>query len=114
MIEVARERLIALSRAGEHLPMRSTGRPVHVTTIYRWCTAGVRGVTLDSVAIGGCTYTSVEAIQRFAERLSERPLAHSAPTRQHTLQAERAARLVEHRLRLGTRARSTSITPPGP
>jgi hypothetical protein len=36
---------------------------------------GVRGVRLEGVKVGGTTYTSVEALQRFAERLSAHPLA---------------------------------------
>jgi hypothetical protein len=114
MIEVATERLVALSKVGYHLPSRSTGQPVHVSTVYRWCTAGVRGVRLERVTIGGSTYTSVEAIQRFAERLTAGGAPQLHPAHMHSAHAERVARLVEHRLRLGCRARRTPITRPGP
>lgn len=40
------------------------------------CGGGVRGVRLEAVTIGGTTYTSREAIQRFSERLSG---ANAAP-----------------------------------
>jgi len=42
-----------------------------MSAVYRWITRGVRGVSLDSIKIGGTTYTNLEALQRFADELSE-------------------------------------------
>ncbi|MEQ8763208.1 MAG: DUF1580 domain-containing protein [Planctomycetota bacterium] len=42
----------------------------HLATVYRWTTRGLQGIVLESVQIGGKRYTSLEAIQRFIERLS--------------------------------------------
>jgi len=41
-----------------------------VSTIYRWAQRGIRGVKLETLRLGGGLVTSVEALQRFAERLS--------------------------------------------
>jgi hypothetical protein len=38
---------------------------VDVCTTWRWSTRGVRGVRLDSYAIGGKRYTTREALERF-------------------------------------------------
>lgn len=38
---------------------------VNVATVWRWTTAGARGVVLESVAIGGKRFTSVEAFTRW-------------------------------------------------
>src|SRR5688572_19826654 len=66
MIDVSSESLVILTKAPEHIP----GRP-HLATIYRWWQKGVRGgVKLETVLCGGRRFTSIEAIQRFVERLS--------------------------------------------
>ena len=70
MIEIAKENLIPLSQAPRHLPPRPSGKRLHISAIYRWIGKGVGGVRLESIRLGGTTYTSLEAIQRFAERLS--------------------------------------------
>lgn len=117
MIDIAAEHLVSIARASAHLPPRSTGRAVHATTVYRWCTRGVGGVILESIAIGGCTYTSREAIQRFAERLTSRRRHRPAADPPGPGRGERAARLVEHRLRLHAPPRAprrARATPPAP
>ena len=66
MIDVASEQLVILTKAPSHIP----GRP-HLATVYRWFQKGVRGgVKLETALVGGRRFTSVEAIQRFVERLS--------------------------------------------
>ena len=71
MIDVAVEQLVHVRMVPRLLPPRPNGRRVHISAVYRWMSRGVRGVRLESVKVGGSTYTSVEALQRFADRLSE-------------------------------------------
>lgn len=71
MIELRTETLIALRDAPKHLPARPGGKRLHISAIYRWITKGVAGIVLEAVRVGGTTYTSLEALQRFAERLSQ-------------------------------------------
>jgi len=70
MIEISREHLIALREVPRRIPPRCSGRRVHISAVYRWVSRGVQGVVLDAVKIGGSTFTSEEALQRFAQALT--------------------------------------------
>lgn len=69
-INVESESLLSFSELAKSLPTRRAGRPVHVSTIHRWRSGGVRGVKLESVRIGGAWCTSWEAFSRFCEKLT--------------------------------------------
>ena len=69
-INLDRERLITLREAVRRLPSGTGDRRLHISTIYRWTARGVGGVRLETLRVGGRLVTSVEAIQRFAERCS--------------------------------------------
>lgn len=70
MIEIGHETLIPIREVPRRLPPRPNGKRVHVSACYRWIQRGVRGVRLEAVRIGGSTYTSIEALQRFADQLT--------------------------------------------
>ena len=70
MIDIGEETLIPLREAPKHLPSRPNGKRIHISACYRWIGRGVRGVRLESIKIGGTTYTSKEALQRFADQSS--------------------------------------------
>jgi hypothetical protein len=61
-IEIRFEKLIPISEIPSHAP----GRP-HLATCWRWTNRGCRGVKLETLLIGGKRFTSLEALQRFAE-----------------------------------------------
>ena len=63
-IDLANERMVAVTEVPEHLPRRR-GKKVHISTIYRWIQRGARGKVLESALLGGIRYTSLEALQRF-------------------------------------------------
>ena len=65
MIDIEKERLKLMTEAAKSLP----GRP-HVSTLWRWFRRGIKGVKLETTVLGGRRYTSVEALQRFADRLT--------------------------------------------
>jgi hypothetical protein len=67
-IIVAEETVIPLADVPNHVPPRR-GKKLHVATVFRW-KDGLRGVRLETIRIGGCLHTSVEALQRFFENLS--------------------------------------------
>lgn len=73
MIDVRTEKLVPLSDvpALPCVPTSKGGKPVAVNTIYNWYRRGCRGVRLEVVPRGHTLFTSVEAIQRFYERLAE-------------------------------------------
>lgn len=70
MIDTAMENLVPLRDVPRCLPPRPSGKRLHISAVYRWTLRGVKGIRLETVKIGGTTYTSREAIQRFSERLS--------------------------------------------
>lgn len=81
-IDQASEKLLSLSDAVMAVPSIDGRRP-HVSTLWRWCRKGVRGVQLDYVRLGHRVCTSAEALARFAQRLAEAdsvPTTHEPPT----------------------------------
>ena len=62
-IDVNTEPLLSFAEAATRL---STGRRrLHVATIHRWATRGVRGVRLEYVKVGRSCVTTADAIARF-------------------------------------------------
>jgi len=99
MIDLTQETLISLRDVPKRLPPRSNGKRLHISAVYRWLLRGVRGHRLESIRIGGTTYTSEEALQRFADRLSQPRTSPSSNIAVSTLsrqrEIDRAAREVE-------------------
>jgi hypothetical protein len=74
------ERLVRFSDVPrlKWLPKRHGGRPIHISTVYRWEQRGLRGVRLESMQLGGTRCTSEEALIRFFARISGR--SHPQPS----------------------------------
>jgi len=90
MIDILKESLVEMRHAPREIE-KFLGRRLHLGTIYRWCTTGVRGVRLESIVMGGGRYTSLEAMARFAEELTRtRSEQHDAPSQRKTSRADRA------------------------
>lgn len=75
MIDISTEKLVSFTQATKTLPQRRGGKRPHVATLYRWAQRGHKGIRLESLQIGGCKCTSMEALQRFFDRLSGAPQA---------------------------------------
>ena len=71
MISIQHEQLVTLTEAARRLPGRST-RP-SVSTIFRWVSPGLRGIQFETVKVGGRRCTSIEALERFFQRLTDLP-----------------------------------------
>jgi hypothetical protein len=73
MIDLRTEELIPLAELPQHWPLLPGGRRLHRSVGYRYAKVGVGPgrVKLETVVVGSVRYTSLEAIQRFAERLTE-------------------------------------------
>jgi hypothetical protein len=100
VLELETEHLLRLADAGQHLPPRRGGRRPHPATFYRWAKAGLRGVRLETIRVGGSLCTSREALHRFCERLTEAegpspqaPVPASPASRRRA--AERAGRFLD-------------------
>jgi hypothetical protein len=107
MIDITRETLLTLAQAADELPRRRRGKKTHLSTLYRWATAGCRGVRLETLQIGATRCTSREALQRFFEALTApaqaradgphcitAPPVYRSPARR-LRDSERAAKLLE-------------------
>jgi len=70
MIDTHVENLIPLSEARDHVPPRR-GHKVHRATLFRWAQRGLRGIKLETVKIGGARFTSLEALERFYDCLTQ-------------------------------------------
>jgi hypothetical protein len=71
-IDISTEHPLPFTQAAAHLPRRRRGRKAAVSTLYRWASAGVRGIRLETLQVGGTLCTSVQALQRFFDRLTAR------------------------------------------
>ena len=84
------EPLLTLTQAANRLP----GKP-HVSSLWRWCKRGVRGVRLETLVLAGRRYTSFRALEEFAAATTAIADGKSIPTRtprQRQLAIERAER----------------------
>ncbi len=77
-IDISKERLIALCKVPAHV-QESTGRRLNIATLYRWRNQGLHGVKLEVCYVLGRPHTSVQALQRFDERVTAAKLAPSVP-----------------------------------
>jgi hypothetical protein len=93
MIDLTNEQLVPIRQVPARLPLRPNGKKLHISAVYRWINGGLKGVRLETTKVGGTTYTSLEALHRFADRLDGTlPLAHRSISRQR--QVNQAARRV--------------------
>lgn len=73
MIDIMKEDLIPLRDVTKLLPPTRRGRRIHVSCVYRWIGRGLKGHRLEFIQVGGSTYTSREALQRWTEKLTSPP-----------------------------------------
>lgn len=117
MIDVANEKLIPVREVPKYLPRRPNKKTIHISAIYRWAHKGLQGHKLEIIRIGGTSYTSREAIQRFADALSgchqHQNDSISPLTKSRQSQALRAEQLVYQELgiRPSDANQSISFTP---
>jgi hypothetical protein len=70
-IRLGEEELLSLAAAARRLPKKNSGKAVHVAALYRWAATGYRGIVLETLQVGGQRFTSMGALQRFAEALTD-------------------------------------------
>ena len=85
MIDLRTEDAITLTAAARHRLISPDGRPRHIARMYDYILHGLLGlsgerVRLEFVKIGGKRYTTVQAMERFTERLNMADSAKSIPT----------------------------------
>jgi hypothetical protein len=98
MIDLANETLLNLPDAARRIPPSRAGRPTHPATIFRL----IQSRKLEGIRLGGRWVTSIEALQRYAERETLAALGEPVPPvpvqskarRQAIERAEREAELM--------------------
>jgi hypothetical protein len=75
LIDISAEHLLSLADAAKRLPGGRTGKQRHVSWFIR------NRDEIELIRIGGFWYTSVEALQRYADCRCNRVTASSAPLR---------------------------------
>jgi hypothetical protein len=104
MIDATRETVFPFAEAARRLPSLRDGRPVNISTLWRWSTKGLRApdgaiVKLEIIRLGGRVCTSEEALARFFARLTPQQ-DHTPPQAPRTAgqrrrSSERAARKLD-------------------
>jgi Protein of unknown function (DUF1580) len=79
------EELLSLAEAAKRL----SNHP-HISTVWRWSLRGVRGVRLQTIAVGGRRYTTATYLEEFVAHLSGRHSSDSQP--ESKLRAQQKAR----------------------
>jgi hypothetical protein len=102
-IDLRNEKTLNLTAAARMLPPGRRGRPVSLSCVLRWVLDGVRLrsgdiVRLEAVRLGGRWITSVEALERFADRLTPRLSDASVSAPPTPGQRRRAAAAAEQEL----------------
>src|SRR5690606_40432606 len=73
MIDVKTETLLTLRQAATHPAFRHpSGRPAHISKIYRAVITGYRGTRLETINMPGGRRTSDEATARFIAQLNSK------------------------------------------
>jgi hypothetical protein len=101
-IDIQKEELFSLTAASKLrcFKNRRGGKPINVSTLWRYATDGFQGVILETKKVGGTRATSMEAVERFINAvtaLAERKPAALAPS--PTCQRRQQIEAAEARLR---------------
>jgi hypothetical protein len=96
MIDPAVEPLIRLADVPRlpWLPRRRKGKRLHISSVIRWVSPGLRGHRLEALRVGGCLCTSEAALRRFFEKLTADEPEHNEPT---PVQRDRSYQLADAR-----------------
>jgi hypothetical protein len=95
-IDLKTESTTSLAQAARLLPPGRRGRPVSLSCVLRWVLSGVRLpsgeiVRLEAIRLGGRWLTSVEALERFADRQTPQFDARTATISRSASKRQRAS-----------------------
>lgn len=71
MVYACQETLLPLRALAERLPGNKGTDHLHYETVRRWVKVGVRGIRLESKVMGGKRVSSLPAVDRFMDRLTQ-------------------------------------------
>jgi hypothetical protein len=70
---LAEEQPLTLGEAGRFIGKFTGTNGPNISTVWKWCMKGCRGVKLESICIGGKRYVTPSAIEQFIEARSQPP-----------------------------------------
>ena len=98
-IDVFNEEVVSFAEAAKRLPKVRNGKKLHLSTLFRWAQTGKIAkdgmrIHLETIQIGGTKCTSLEALQRFFDRLTVEAEVVTPPsvTRREWLQRQKEAK----------------------
>ena len=100
MIDISLEETFSLTEAAKRLPCRRKGKRPNVSTLYRWAQTGCRGIVLETISIGATRCTSMEALQRFFDALTEQANGKQPPPKKPRMTATRRKQIAAAEKRL--------------
>jgi hypothetical protein len=100
-IDPMSEEVFTLAEAARRLPRLRRGRPVDLSTLYRWAGRGLRGVRLETLCVGGTRVTGARALRESCERLGRARAATAAGPVPPPTRADRRVEEELDRLGLG-------------
>lgn len=110
-IDIARERVIAFADAPREIPRRRGGKRVAVATLHRWSRKGLNGIRLETIQVAGTRCTSIEALQRFFDRLTVLREAEESSSRTSTSTLEGQLKGIRLQGRLRRAAQVLDLNP---
>jgi hypothetical protein len=94
VIDPQTEPLLTLPRACHLAVLKRDGKPLNLSTIWRWVVKGHKGIRLESLRVGGRVLTTEGAIARFLITCAGQPepTAEVETPRQRSKKLKRAER----------------------
>lgn len=114
---LAEERPLNLPEAANYIAKLTGHKKPNVSTLWRWCQKGCKGVKLESICIGAKRFVTVSAIERFIQARSQMgassevvsiDIAPAATPRVERLAAQRRDEIESARKRLDELTRGGS------
>ena len=68
LADLATDTLMTLPDAAAYLGRLMGGKKCNVSTVWRWCLKGVKGVRLESICVGGKRFVTTAGLERFIDR----------------------------------------------
>lgn len=87
---------MSLAEVVDRLPRSTRGKKQHISTVFRWCTSGVRGVRLEHIRLGKRIMITPEALERFGQAVADAALTpQESPRPKATRTAAQRAKALE-------------------
>ena len=90
-LDLENDVVLALRDVAKRVPPSRRGKRCNISTVYRWCSRGVRGRKLQSWEFGGKRITTVRALEEFCRPVTDESAPDAPPTSAAAARADRRA-----------------------